>query len=313
MTLTMDWFSLQPVLVLLAAVLTARLPLFNSRFHPMRLLGLLFTATANKVNNPKRSNKQHRIAGSLAIMILIVFMLIALGIFRFIAIESIIFDFLLLVCLLQWDSIKLTQVDLGNLEKPSIIEQLNDKTLRDLTPLSTLGLYKTTIESLCLRNAYQWFAVVFWYATLGIWAATGYRIIQLMAHNWNCKLPNFQVFGRPAALVLQLLTAPSHWLLGFTLSLFHQPVSSLSKGFRQAQQWHHKSGGFLLACFANSLSVQLGGPRKYRGVMTRFSQLGSANPPQKIDIKCCQQRLNFAAILWLTLLSTIYLFIAVSY
>lgn len=312
MTLAMDWTSLQPVFILLAAVITARLPLFPSRFHPMRLLGLLFTATANKVNNPKRSNKQHRIAGSLAIIILIVFMLIALGIFRFIAIESIIFDYLLLVCLLQWDSIKLTQVDLGNLEKPSLIEQLDNKTLRDLTQLSTLGLYKASIESLCLRNAYQWFAVVFWYATLGIWAATGYRIIQLMAHSWNCKLPNFQFFGRPAALVLQLLSAPSHWLLAFTLSLFHKPVSSLSKGYRQAQQWHHKNSGFILASFANSLSVQLGGPRKYKGIMTRFSQLGSANAPQKQDIKRGQQRLNFAAILWLTLLSTIYLFIAIN-
>ena len=310
MNLATDWTSMQSVLILLTAIIIARLPLCPPRFHPTQLLNILFSAIAKKVNNPKRSHQQQYIAGSLAMLIMLGFILIIAVVIQFIVIEPVLFEFLLLLCLLQWEKINLPEVDLGNLEKQTIITQIQPITLRDLDQLSLLGLHKASIESLCLRNCYQWFAVIFWYACFGIWPAIVYRVTQLMAQNWNSKLAVNHQFGRPAASLLQLLAAPVHLILGCTLRSLQRATSPISNLNKQAKQWHHFSSGFLLSSFAYSLAIQLGGPRKYQGIMQRFSQLGHTEPAQRDDIKRAQQKLTLALIVWLCFISAINLLIS---
>ncbi|QUM77648.1 cobalamin biosynthesis protein [Moritella sp. 24] len=312
MNLAMDWTSMQSVFILLTAIIIARLPLCPPRFHPTQLLNILFSAIAHKVNNAKRSHQQQYIAGNLAMITMLGLILIIAAVIQFIVIEPILFEFVLLLCLLQWEKIHLPDVDLGNLEKQTIITQIQSRTLRDLDQLSLLGLHKTSIENLCLRNSYQWFGVIFWYASMGIWAAIIYRIIQLMAHNWNSKLPTNHHFGRAPALILDWLSTPTHLLLGCTLRGLQRSTSSLSTLKTQANQWHHFSSGFLLASFAYSLAVQLGGPRKYQGVMNRFCQLGHTEKVQRDDIQRAQQKLTFALCVWLCFITAIYLLIAIS-
>jgi len=305
MLLSMDWTLLQPAIVLLVVTLIARFNPIPSQYHPSQLLGLCFTTIANKVNNPERSNKQQTIAGALSIVFMLTLLLAGFAILQFIVIEEFAFELLVLIAFLQWERLHLTEVDLADLEKNTFTEQLKFKTLRDLTSLSLLGLHKASIETLCLRNAYQWFAVIFWYLTGGIWAAIAYRLIQLMAQYWNCKQSNFERFGQAAAQLLNLLSTPSHYLLALTLSLFNKPVMNLKLANQQAEQWHHPSSGFLLASFAHSLSIQLGGPRKYQGQIIRYAQLGNKQPANKIDVQRAQQRLNMAALLWLTAISIV--------
>ncbi|MDX2322608.1 MAG: cobalamin biosynthesis protein [Moritella sp.] len=303
---------MQSVFILLTAIIIARLPLCPPRYHPTQLINHLFSAIAAKVNNAKRSHQQQYIAGSLATIIMLVFILAIAVVIEFIVIESIIFELLLLLCLLQWEKISLPAVDLGALEKQTIISQIQPHILRDLDQLSLLGLHKASIENLCLRNSYQWFAVIFWYSCLGIWPAIIYRVIQLMAHNWNCKLTGNSHFGRPAAAILQLLALPSHLILACTLRCLQRATSPLSNLTLQAKKWHHFGSGLLLSSFAYSLAIQLGGPRKYQGVMHRFSQLGHTEPVQRDDIKRAQQKLTWAWLLWVCFISAIYLLISIN-
>lgn len=305
MLASMDWTQLQPVIILLVVAIIARFNPIPNQYHPSQLLGFCFTTIANKVNNPDRSHKQQTIAGALSIAFMLALLSTACAILQFVVIEDLIFELLVLVAFLQWEKLQLTEVNLGELEKTTFTEQLKFKTLRQLESLSILGLHKTSIETLCLRNAYQWFAVVFWYLVAGIWAVIVYRLVQLMAQYWNCKRKDFSYFGLAAAKLLNLLSVPSHYLLAMTLSLFHQPVTSLSQAKKQSSLWHHAASGFLLASFAHSLSIQLGGPRKYSTEITRFAQLGNSNSVNKIDILRAQQRLNMAALLWLISISII--------
>ncbi|KXO14039.1 Adenosylcobinamide-phosphate synthase [Moritella sp. JT01] len=302
---------MQSVFILLTAILIARLPLCPPRFHPTQLLNLFFSAIADKVNNAQRSQQQQYIAGNLALITMLGFILMITAVIQFIVIEPILFEFVLLLCLLQWEKINLPKVNLGNLEKKTIISQIQPRTLRDLDQLSLLGVHKASIENLCLRNSYQWFTVIFWYISVGIWAAIIYRAIQLMAHNWNSKLPVNHQFGRPAAALLQLLASPAHLILACTLRSLQRATSPLSNLNQQAKQWHHFSTGFLLSSFAYSLAIQLGGPRKYQGSMRRFSQLGHTQPAQRDDIKRAQQKLTLALIIWLCFISAIYLLISI--
>ncbi|GIC76029.1 hypothetical protein FMO003_18500 [Moritella sp. F3] len=311
MNLAMDWTSMQSVFILLTAIIIARLPLCSARYHPTQLINNLFSAIANKVNNAQRSDQQQVIAGSLATIIMLGFILAIAVVIEFIVIESILFELLLLLCLLQWEKISLPTVDLGTLEKQTIITQIQPRILRDLDQLSLLGLHKASIESLCLRNSYQWFAVIFWYSCLGIWPAIIYRVIQLMAHNWNCKLTGNHHFGRPAAAILQLLALPSHLILACTLRSLQRATSPLSNLTEQAKKWHHFGSGFLLSSFAYSLAIQLGGPRKYQGAMQRFSQLGHNQPAQREDIQRAQQKLTLAMAVWLCFITAIYVLIAI--
>ena len=146
---------------------------------------------------------------------------------------------------------------------------------------------------------------------MGIWAAIIYRVIQLMAHNWNSKLAINRHFGRPAAFLLNLFSAPVHIILGCTLRSLQRATSPLANLNKQANQWHHFSSGFLLSGFAYSLAIQLGGPRKYQGAMHRFSQLGHTQLAQRDDINRAQQKLTFALIVWLCFISAIYLLISI--
>ncbi|WP_232784059.1 cobalamin biosynthesis protein [Moritella sp. Urea-trap-13] len=307
----MDWTSMQSVFILLAAIIIARLPLCPPRYHPTQLLNNLFSNIANKVNNAQRSHQQQYIAGSLATLVMLGFILAIAVVIQFIVIEAIIFELLLLLCLLQWEKISLPEINLGALEKQTIISQIQPRILRDLDQLSLLGLHKASIENLCLRNSYQWFAVIFWYSCLGIWPAIIYRVIQLMAHNWNSKLVVNHQFGRPAASLLQLLSAPTHVILACTLRSLQRATSPFSNLIQQAKQWHHFSSGLLLSSFAYSLAIQLGGPRKYQGVMLRFSQLGHSQPAQRNDIHRAQQKLTLAMVVWLCFISAIYVLIAI--
>ena len=311
MNLAMDWTSMQSVFILLTAIVIARLPLCPPRFHPTQLLNTLFSAIADKVNNAQRSPQQQYIAGHLAMITMLGFILIIAAVIQFIVIEAILFELVLLLCLLQWEKISLPEIDLGNLEKQTIISQIQPRTLRDLDQLSLLGLHKASIENMCLRNSYQWFAVIFWYVCLGIWPAIIYRTIQLMAHNWNSKLPVNHQFGRPVASLLRLLASPAHLVLACTLRCLQRATSPISNLTKQAKQWHHFSSGFLLSSFAYSLAIQLGGPRKYQGSMQRFSQLGHTQPAQRDDIKRAQQKLTLALIIWLCFITAIYLLIAI--
>lgn len=311
MNLAMDWTSMQSVFILLTAIIIARLPFWPPRYHPTQLLNILFRAIANKVNNAKRSQQQQYIAGSLAMFIMLGFILAMAVVIQFVVIEAILFELLLLLCLLQWEKISLPVIDLGNLEKSTIITQIQPRILRDLEQLSLLGLHKASIENMCLRNSYQWFAVIFWYSCFGIWAAIIYRTIQLMAYNWNSKLAINEQFGRPAASFLQLLALPPHLLLACTLRSLQRATSPLSNLIQQAKKWHHFSSGFLLSSFAYSLAIQLGGPRKYQGSMQRFSQLGHTEPAQRGDIKRAQHKLTLALVVWLCFISAIYLLISI--
>lgn len=296
----MDWTMLQPICVVLVASLLSRIRI-NEKIHPLNLLGSSFFAIANKVNKAHRSNKQQSIAGALALIIMLIMIASGFAVLQFVIIEPFIFELFTLTLLLQWHQISLPKVALGTLEKDTLIAQLKPNTLRDVDTLSLLGLHKAAIESLCLKNAYQWFAVLFWYMTIGIWAAIVYRLIQLMAHHWNCKLAEFSAFGRASSILLIALSTPSHFILSITLSLFNKPATTLTKAKQQASAWHSAATGYLIASFANSLSIQLGGPRKYQGRVTRYNQLGTTTPPERKDITIAQQRLTIAAVLWLAL------------
>ena len=103
MNLAMDWTSMQSVFILLTAIVIARLPLCPPRFHPTQLLNNLFSAIADKVNNAQRSPQQQYIAGHLAMITMLGFILIIAAVIQFIVIEAIIFELVLLLCLLQWE------------------------------------------------------------------------------------------------------------------------------------------------------------------------------------------------------------------
>ena len=71
MLASMDWTQLQPVIILLVVAIIARFNPIPSHYHPSQLLGLGFTAIANKVNNPQRSHKQQQIAGALSVIFML--------------------------------------------------------------------------------------------------------------------------------------------------------------------------------------------------------------------------------------------------
>lgn len=295
---SMDWNALQSVFILLAAIIIERLLPIPQNYHPLTLIGYLLNAIERKVNKPGRSEQQHRIAGAMAIIVIFVVLFILTAALQFILIEPVIFELCILTFLLRWDTIKTLIVTVNELQKRAISDQLSDQILRETTELSLMGLHKAAIENLTLRIAYQWFAVIFWYSVAGIWAAISYRLLQLMAHEWNCKLSRYQAFGKLASHLFNLLAAPSNYLLSLTLCLFSRPFSTFKTSHKQGKQWHHYSPGLLLSVLANSLNIQLGGPRKYQGQMQRYPQLGTQSPPTAAHIQKAQKRLIFAAVLW---------------
>lgn len=275
--------------------------------HPLTAIELIFRQIAKKVNLSERSDSYKHLASVLSFAIIYLPCILIVSQLYNIVYQPFVLDIFLLFILLSWHDKKVIYIDIVNALKSNNYAQAKYKlasvTCRETKPLALMGINKATIESMVLQFCASWFAVVFWYLLTGIYGAIFYRYLQICAQQWNSKRSEFNAISSIPTFFYSLLLLPVHLAISFTFSLYDKPLENIPKKFKQSIHWHHFSSGLMLASFALSLQIELGGVRLYQQQKITYATLGSGSAPDCNKIEQSLQRLSLSAWFWLFCIS----------
>ncbi|MGY5450666.1 cobalamin biosynthesis protein CobD/CbiB [Agarivorans sp. MS3-6] len=270
---------------------------------------------AAKVNRGSNGPRQQRLAGRIALLAILVPLTLGLALFNQLIPLSSLLDALLLVCLLQWQapmhSYHRITLLLNKQQHQQARGILRPWVLRDCDNLSAVGVAKASAEMLLLRLAANWFGVIFWFMLGGILPALIYRVVSELHFAWNPKLSQYRQFGISASHFYQLISWIPFQLLALIFCCYGNVArnkAALSQGFR----WPYAASGKLISVSASSLHSELGGPRHYQQQKAEQARFGPAKQyPEAAELDRLALKLNMSALLYLLLLSPIYLVRAV--
>jgi len=292
-------------LVLLAVVLAARLLPLPAIYHPLTVFRFFAQQLGKKVNpEPDRPRQQLYISGTLALLVaLLPTMALLYSLYQFSELPLIL-DALLLFCSLDWRAqqqhAQLIQHSLQRGQLTLAREQASTLVLRRTSALTAMGLSKAILESLVLRFASQFIAVLCWFLLGGGLAALAYRLALELAQQWNTKLDAYRYFGRPTAWLINILSAPPKLVVCSLLALQY----GIARCYRQCQQPRQNISRFsfwLLACFSVALRRNMGGPLYYSDLKQQRSKLVQAHEPAATDIITAVKTLQFSKVFFLLL------------
>lgn len=271
--------------------------------NPLSAVELIFKQIAVKVNLDERSDSYKRLASVLSISLLYFPSILIITQLYNIVYRPITIDMLILFVLLSWHDKKIIYLQINEALQHNNLAQAKFKlaalTERETKPLSLMGINKATIESMVLQLSASWFAVLFWYMLSGIYGALFYRTVQICAQQWNAKRAEFTTLTTIPSFIYSAMLFPAHLLVSFTFSLYDRPVKNLPTKFKQSIHWHHFSSGLMLASFALSMQLQLGGVRLYQNQKITYATLGSHSAPKADKIILSLQRISMSAWFWL--------------
>ncbi|WP_354625006.1 cobalamin biosynthesis protein [Psychromonas sp. MME2] len=274
---------------------------------PISAVELMFQQIAKKVNLETRSDSYKRLASVLSICLIYLPTILIISQLYNVVYKPIIINVMLLFILLSWHDKSSAYKEIINALKHNKLAQakytLATLTERQTKPLSPLGVNKATIESMVLQLANSWFAVIFWYLLTGIYGALFYRTIQICAQQWNKKREEFDALSTIPSLIYSLMLFPVHLLVSFTFALYDKPLENLPTKFKQSIHWHHFSSGLMLASFALSMHISLGGVRLYQTQKINYAALGNDISPTIESISLSLQRIRLTAWFWLMCIS----------
>jgi len=271
--------------------------------NPLSAVELIFKQIAKKVNLDDRSDSYKRLASILSLSLIYFPTIIITSQLYNVVYRPLTIELLLLFLLLSWHDKKQTYLGISHALQHRHLAQakfkLTSVTQRQTKPLSAMGVSKATIESMVLQLCASWFAVIFWYALTGIYGAIFYRTVQICAQQWNAKKAEFTTLTSIPSFIYSAMLFPVHLLLSFTFSLYDEPIKNIPQKFKQSLHWHHFSSGLMLASFALSMQLQLGGVRLYQDKKITYATLGSESSPAVNKINLSLQRISLSAWFWL--------------
>ncbi len=292
--------------VMLGAVALERWLPLAVWYHPNTFLSLLFTRAKQRVYRPSQSNSYQHFAGTLlAILLFLICISLMLGVKLF-AYYPEVFDFAVLYLLLEATPLerraKRIQALITRNNKAAAKQLLAPFVRRDADVLSSMGLVKASIETLILRQARLYYAVLFWFAIGGIATALAYVLCQRIRLAFQTQSPPNTAFNHMINRVCSLFEAPPLWLF-LTLGLLAGHAKLTFKLIKlYARHGYHFLSCALLAQFSALLQVQLGGPAKYQGVRFAKTRISTFRAPEAHHIHASIQLLGRMGMLFILIL-----------
>lgn len=265
--------AIQAASIIVAVVILETLWQLPVKYHPLTIIRLLAQRLQKKVNHPSRGRSQNLIAGSLGVCALVLPLLIILSIsLQFVYFEWFFEGLILYIAVSSVDTKRQyarVYKHLKNQNKILARESLSSLVLRQPQQLTPLGCAKAAMESITLRFYYQYTSVIFWFFIGGPIAALFVRLINDFHTEWHNQLPQFKTFGKPVAKFNTLLQWLPCLLHSFIFSLLYRPFKTLGHWFKYTGT---STRDLIIACTANSMQCELGGPAMYNGIKVRFNR-----------------------------------------
>lgn len=289
----MQWFEQLPFIVSQCIVLMSVfiLKTLITRFsdvEPLHIFAFFCRQLAEKVNKPDRnSERQQVISGLVSIFITLPPIVIILWLFEdFVLVPELWQAMLLYFAIggfgLKSKSTQIAQAIRGqnNYKAKQLAQSM---LLRKTDNLSPLGLSKANIEAQILHFLQQQFVVVIIFLSTDALVAICYRLLLEMHHQWNVKQPDFNHFGKPIRIVVNLITWLPSRILGIMLLLTTIGQNFLLKWRLSRGHFFVLNNDFLVHLFALALGTNLGGVAMYQDKKVRRVSFNDSAKPSDIN------------------------------
>lgn len=278
--------------------------------EPLLLFRFYCNLLAKKVNKPKNSQGQQKIAGIIGVLITLIPLVIIFWLFEdFVEVIWLWHALLLYLALgsfgLTRMSMKIAKALIAN-KTDEAKQMLQPLVLRETNKLSVLGISKTTIEMQLIQTIQQCFVVAFYFLLAGPLVALTYRLLLEMHYSWNIKKKGFTAFGKHINILIQLL----QWLPTriFVFILLLGTIGQNFVLFWQLIKRHYFALNNDIALYALALTLEkkLGGVVIYDNEKSRRENFnGKAKEPEPRDIIHAVKRVN--QVLYFSLLILIFI------
>ncbi len=180
---------------------------------------------------------------------------------------------------------------------------------RDTQNLSEQAISKATVESIFENGHDAVLATLFWYMIGGAPMVLLHRLANTLDAMWGYKNQRYIYFGFFSAKMDDLLGLPTALLSGigyWFLTKSQRSYKQVKLAYQQARNYKSLNGGFVMACGALSLNIQLGGQSNYHGKAYHGTLLGKGNTASINDINLALKLVSKcawrAAIIYFTFL-----------
>ena len=285
--------AFEPGLLLLLTILLARYASLPQQYRPWPLLHILAQRIASKVNKATDSRFQQRLAGTLALLVVLTPILTLAWTLRQLSEWPVGYDaFILYLCLDHRHFSRQIEVVSASLRREQFQlakDQLQPLLRRDCSQLSPAGLSKAGIEVLAQRQLRHLIAVVFWFVLAGPMVALGYRIVLELQQAWSGKISSQRAFSTAVSGLSRLFSWPVFWLHGSFVAVLYRFGHCLRFYGRSQQAGLPRAERWFLSAWSAALQRNLAGPVMYQGHKTRRQRIGPDLAPALADLELAQR------------------------
>jgi adenosylcobinamide-phosphate synthase len=175
---------------------------------------------------------------------------------------------------------------------------------RDTGHEDASGLARAGAESLLENGNDAVFGTLFWFLVAGGPGALLFRLANTLDAMWGYRSERFNLFGRPAARIDDVLNYLPARLTALTYVLLAPRGGHLRAWQcwrRQARVWSSPNAGPVMASGAGALGIALGGPATYGGAVEARPQLGVGAAAVPADIVRAWRLVLRSTLLWVAL------------
>lgn len=293
MNLSFDAFAMP--LAALAAMLLDRLLGEPRRFHPLVGFGNLASAIEKLLN--RRS-----LAGGVLAWLLVVGPWVALA-FWLRPLAPFAVDVVLLYFALGAQSLCEHAEAIAKPLREGRLDEARQRVgwivSRETSQLDESGVAKAGVESVLENGNDAIFGALFWFALLGGPGALLFRLANTLDAMWGYRTERYNLFGRAAARLDDVLNWLPARLTAASYALLGQTRNALQCWRRQAPGWESPNAGPVMAAGAGSLGLALGGAAIYHGQEEIRPPLGNGPAPLAADLGRAIRLIRHSLWLWL--------------
>ena len=173
---------------------------------------------------------------------------------------------------------------------------------RDTRQALSADLAKASTESLLENGNDAVFASLFWFVVAGAAGVLLYRFANTLDAMWGYRNARFNLFGRTAARIDDVMNWAPARLTALTYVLLASGLTLKRRAWQcwhsQAPEWSSPNAGPVMASGAGALGLALGGAAIYEGVLEQRPVLGAGRAAQGSDIGRAWRLVAAGTALW---------------